>query len=65
MATAAIPRRPRFFLARDGEGRSLGFLEYVPGEYEWRPVDARGWLFVESNYFAGRSPGVDCCLRQA
>jgi GNAT superfamily N-acetyltransferase len=36
----------RFFLFRDGEGRPLGFLEYVPGEHAWRPVDARGWLFV-------------------
>jgi GNAT superfamily N-acetyltransferase len=36
----------RFFLLRDGAGRPLGFLEYVPGERAWRPVDARGWLFV-------------------
>jgi hypothetical protein len=36
----------RFLLFRDGEGRPLGFLEYVPGEYAWRPVDASGWLFV-------------------
>jgi hypothetical protein len=36
----------RFFLFRDDQGRPLGFLEYVPGEYAWRPVDARGWLFV-------------------
>ena len=27
-------------------GRPLAFLEYVQGEYAWRPVDARGWLFV-------------------
>ena len=36
----------RFLLFRDGERRPLGFLEYVPGEYAWRPVDASGWLFV-------------------
>ena len=36
----------RFFLARDGDGRPLGFLEYVPGEFAWRPVEAAGWLFV-------------------
>jgi hypothetical protein len=36
----------RFFLFRDGAGRPLGFLEYVPGEHAWRPVEARGWLFV-------------------
>jgi len=36
----------RFFLFRDDQGGPLAFLEYVPGEYAWRPVDARGWLFV-------------------
>ena len=36
----------RFLLFRDGQGRPLGFLEYVPGEYAWRPVDAKGWLFI-------------------
>ena len=33
-------------LARDAKGRSLGFLEHVPGEHAWRPVAAKGWLFV-------------------
>ena len=36
----------RFLLCRDQKGKPLAFLEYVPGEYAWRPVDARGWLFV-------------------
>jgi L-amino acid N-acyltransferase YncA len=36
----------RFLLWRDSEGRPLAFLEYVPGEFAWRPVDASGWLFV-------------------
>ncbi len=36
----------RFLLFRDGEGRPLAFLEYVPGEHAWRPVEAGGWLFV-------------------
>jgi hypothetical protein len=36
----------RFLLFRDAEGRPLGFLEYAPGEYAWRPVDAKGWLFI-------------------
>jgi len=36
----------RFLLFRDAKGRPLAFLEYVPGEYAWRPVDAKGWLFV-------------------
>jgi hypothetical protein len=36
----------RYLLFRDKMGRPLAFLEYVPGEYAWRPVDAAGWLFV-------------------
>jgi GNAT superfamily N-acetyltransferase len=36
----------RFLLFRDEKGKPLAFLEYVPGEYAWRPVDAAGWLFV-------------------
>ena len=28
----------RFLLARNGDGQPLGFLEYVPGEFAWRPV---------------------------
>jgi hypothetical protein len=41
-----FPEGLRFLLFRDGAGRPLGFLEYVPGEYAWRPVNANGWLFV-------------------
>lgn len=33
-------------LCRDEKGKPLAFLEYVPGEYAWRPVEAKGWLFV-------------------
>lgn len=24
----------------------VGFIEYVPGEYAWRAVDAQGYLFI-------------------
>jgi len=23
-----------------------GFIEYIPGEYAWRPVDAKGYMFI-------------------
>lgn len=36
----------RYFLFRSADGKPLAFLEYVPGEHAWRPVDAAGWLFV-------------------
>ena len=34
----------RFLVIRDEREKPLAFLEYVPGEFAWRPVDARGWL---------------------
>jgi GNAT superfamily N-acetyltransferase len=36
----------RILLLRDKREKPLAFLEYVPGELAWRPVDAQGWLFV-------------------
>lgn len=28
------------------EGKLNGFIEYVPGEYAWRAVDAKGYMFI-------------------
>ena len=36
----------RILLFRDETGKPLAFLEYVPGEFAWRPVDAQGWIFI-------------------
>lgn len=36
--------RARVLLTPDN--RQCGFIEYVPGEYAWRGVDARGYLFI-------------------
>jgi hypothetical protein len=63
----------RFLLFRDGAHRPLGFLEYVPGEYAWRPVDARGWLFVHCLWVYPRGQKVgglgglllEACLEEA
>jgi hypothetical protein len=63
----------RFFLFRDTGGKPLAFLEFVPGEYAWRPVEAHGWLFVHCLwvYSAGQKVGglgsrlVQACLDEA
>ncbi|NNM03777.1 MAG: hypothetical protein HKO65_01640, partial [Gemmatimonadetes bacterium] len=63
----------RFFLFRDESGKPLAFLEYVPGEYAWRPVDARGWIFVHCLwvYSRGQKVGglggklVQACVEEA
>jgi hypothetical protein len=49
----------RYLLFRDHRGKPLAFLEYVPGEFAWRPVDAAGWLFVHCLwvYPRGRTVG--------
>ena len=63
----------RFFLFRDESQRPLAFLEYVPGEYAWRPVEADGWLFVHCLwvYQRGRAVGglgprlIEACVDEA
>lgn len=63
----------RFLLFRDEKGKPLAFLEYVPGEYAWRPVDAKGWLFVHCLwvYPKGQKVGglgsrlIQACLEEA
>ncbi len=34
-----------------------GFIEYIPGEYAWRPVDAKGYMFIHCLWVVGRSKG--------
>ncbi len=63
----------RFLLFRDGKGKPLAFLEYVPGEYAWRPVNAKGWLFVHCLwvYPSGQKLGglgsrlIEACVEEA
>jgi hypothetical protein len=63
----------RFLLFRDEDRKPLAFLEYVPGEHAWRPVDAAGWLFVHCLwvYPRGQKVGglggrlIRACLEEA
>ena len=48
----------RLLMFRDAGGRALGFFEYVPGEFAWRPVDAAGWLFVHCLWVYPRGQAV-------
>ncbi len=34
-----------------------GFIEYIPGEYAWRPVHAEGYMFIHCLWVAGESKG--------
>jgi predicted GNAT superfamily acetyltransferase len=37
-----------------GEDRPAGFLEYVPGEFAWRAVEAAGYLFIHCLWIYSR-----------
>lgn len=30
----------------DKEKKCIGFIEYIPGEYAWRAIDAKGYMFI-------------------
>lgn len=36
----------RLKILKDQEGAALGFIEYVPAEFAWRPVEAYQYLFI-------------------
>jgi L-amino acid N-acyltransferase YncA len=37
------------------DGRSVGFIEYTPGEFAWRPIRAEGYLVVHCLWVVGRA----------
>lgn len=39
------------------DGRSVGFVEYLPGEHAWRAVHAPGYLFIHCIWVVGRAKG--------
>jgi hypothetical protein len=63
----------RLLLFRDREGRPFAFLEYVPGQYAWRPVRAEGWLFIHCLWVFPRGQAVgglgsrliEACIKEA
>ncbi len=39
------------------DGRSVGFVEYAPGEHAWRAVQAPGYLVIHCIWVVGRAKG--------
>jgi GNAT superfamily N-acetyltransferase len=39
------------------EGRSVGFVEYAPGEHAWRAINAPGYLVIHCIWVVGRAKG--------
>lgn len=53
-------------------GRSVGFIEYIPGEHTWRVVDAPGYMVIHCLWVVGRAKKkgygtqlLDLCLEDA
>ncbi len=42
-----------------GEG-GRGYIEYIPGEYAWRVVDAKGYMFIHCIWVVGKSKNRGC-----
>ncbi len=60
-------RKLKWLEARFAEGLKIkmlnpaqggrGFIEYIPGEFAWRPVEAQGYMFVHCLWVVGQSKG--------
>ncbi len=60
-------RKLRWLQARFEEGLRIkmldlseggrGFIEYIPGEYAWRPVETAGYVFIHCLWVVGKSKG--------
>lgn len=36
----------RLKILKDGGGKRIAFIEYIPAEFAWRPVEAQGFMFI-------------------
>ena len=39
------------------DGRSVGLIEYIPGEFTWRAVRAKGYMVIHCLWVVGRAKG--------
>lgn len=44
----------RIIIAEDSAGKQLGFIEYLPSEAAWRPVNAQNYLFIQCIMIYGK-----------
>ena len=49
-----------------------GFIEYIPGEFAWRGIDAKGYMFIHCLWVVGKSKGkgygdllINECIKDA
>ena len=53
-------------------GRDTAFIEYIPGEYAWRAVNTKGYMFIHCLWVVGKGKGkgygkalIDECIKDA
>jgi ribosomal protein S18 acetylase RimI-like enzyme len=46
----------RIKILHEGD-RSVGFVEYIPGEYAWRAVNAEGYMVIHCMWVVGKGKG--------
>lgn len=78
--TAGYQRKLNWLKARFAEGMRIkmyelpqrGFIEYIPGEYAWRTVEAKGYMFIHCLWVVGKSKGqglggrlLKACIKDA
>ncbi|MFQ5818644.1 MAG: GNAT family N-acetyltransferase [Candidatus Heimdallarchaeota archaeon] len=65
--------RIKLLMVRERKGfTSRGFIEYIPGEYTWRGIDAKGYMVIHCIWVVGRNKGkgygtklLEHCLNDA
>ena len=45
----------RMMILKDGVGRMIAFIEYMPADKAWRPVDAPGYMFIHCMMVYGKN----------
>jgi GNAT superfamily N-acetyltransferase len=54
----------RIHIVHEHGGRNVGFIEYIPGEYAWRVLDAPGYLVIHCLWVVGKGKGYGSRLIQ-
>jgi len=70
-ANAEFGLRARTLMSPDGQ--ACGYIEYVPGEFAWRGVDAAGYMFIHCVWIYSRQHQrkgwgtvmIDACIEDA
>lgn len=65
---ARVAEGLRLHMVHEIGGRTVGFIEYIPGEFAWRAVHAPGYLVIHCLWVVGKGYGsrlLQICLDEA